>query len=322
MPRFDLSLAELRDYLPTVAEPHDFDEFWARTLAEARALDRAPVVRREPSPMTLVESYSVEFAGFGGDPVLGWLLLPAGGTGALPTIVEFNGYGGGRGLPHERLQWVNAGYAYFFMDTRGQGSNWGTGGHTPDPHGSGPSAVGFMTRGIYDPDDYYFRRVFTDAVRAIDAVRTLDRVDASRVAICGGSQGGGITLAAAGLSSDLVAVMPDVPFLCHFERAVGMTSSDPYSEIVRYLSVHRDLVEQTFTTLSYMDGVNFARRAAAPALFSVGLLDTVCPPSTVFAAHNHYAGEAHIEVYPFNEHEGGAAHHWLRQAEWLEPLMR
>jgi cephalosporin-C deacetylase len=322
MPRFDLSLAELRDYLPTVAEPHDFDEFWTRTLAEARALDRAPVVRREPSPMTLVESYSVEFAGFGGDPVLGWLLLPAGGTGALPTIVEFNGYGGGRGLPHERLQWVNAGYAYFFMDTRGQGSNWGTGGHTPDPHGSGPSAVGFMTRGIDDPDDYYFRRVFTDAVRAIDAVRTLDRVDASRVAICGGSQGGGITLAAAGLSSDLVAVMPDVPFLCHFERAVGMTSSDPYSEIVRYLSVHRDLVEQTFTTLSYMDGVNFARRAAAPALFSVGLLDTVCPPSTVFAAHNHYAGEAHIEVYPFNEHEGGAAHHWLRQAEWLEPLMR
>jgi cephalosporin-C deacetylase len=322
MPRFDLSLAELRDYLPTVAEPHDFDEFWTRTLAEARALDRAPVVRREPSPMTLVESYSVEFAGFGGDPVLGWLLLPAGGTGALPTIVEFNGYGGGRGLPHERLQWVNAGYAYFFMDTRGQGSNWGTGGHTPDPHGSGPSAVGFMTRGIDDPDDYYFRRVFTDAVRAIDAVRTLDRVDASRVAICGGSQGGGITLAAAGLSSDLVAVMPDVPFLCHFERAVGMTSSDPYSEIVRYLSVHRDLVEQTFKTLSYMDGVNFARRAAAPALFSVGLLDTVCPPSTVFAAHNHYAGEAHIEVYPFNEHEGGAAHHWLRQAEWLEPLMR
>jgi cephalosporin-C deacetylase len=322
MPRFDLPLAELRGYLPTVAEPHDFDEFWTRTLAEARALDRPPVLRHEPSPMTLVESYSVEFAGFAGDPVLGWLLLPAGGTGALPTIVEFNGYGGGRGLPHERLQWVSAGYAYFFMDTRGQGSNWGTGGHTPDPHGSGPSTGGFMTRGIQDPNGYFFRRVFTDAVRAIDAVRTLDRVDASRIAVCGGSQGGGITLAAAGLSSDLVAVMPDVPFLCHFERAVGMTSSDPYYEVVRYLSVHRDLVDQTFSTLSYMDGVNFAKRATAPALFSVGLLDPVCPPSTVFAAHNHYAGDANIEVYPFNEHEGGAAQHWLRQAEWLEPLMR
>jgi cephalosporin-C deacetylase len=322
MPRFDLPLAELRGYLPAVAEPHDFDEFWTRTLAEARALDRPPVLRREPSPMTLVESYSVEFAGFAGDPVLGWLLLPAGGTGALPTIIEFNGYGGGRGLPHERLQWVSAGYAYFFMDTRGQGSNWGTGGRTPDPHGSGPSTGGFMTRGIQDPNGYFFRRVFTDAVRAIDAVRTLDRVDASRIAVCGGSQGGGITLAAAGLSSDLVAVMPDVPFLCHFERAVGMTSSDPYYEVVRYLSVHRNLVDQTFTTLSYMDGVNFAKRATAPALFSVGLLDPVCPPSTVFAAHNHYAGDANIEVYPFNEHEGGAAQHWLRQAEWLEPLMR
>ena len=125
------------------------------------------------------------------------------------------------------------------MDTRGQGSAWGTGGGTPDPHGTGPSFSGFMTRGIDSPDDYYYRRVFTDAVRAIDAVRTLDRVDPDRVAVCGGSQGGGITLAAAGLATGVVAAMPDVPFLCHFERAVGLTDRDPYQEIVRYLSIHR-----------------------------------------------------------------------------------
>ena len=103
-----------------------------------------------------------------------------------------------------------------------------------------------MTRGIDDPADYYYRRVFTDAVRAIDAVRALERVDAARVAVCGGSQGGGIALAAAGLTEGLVAVMPDVPFLCHFERAVGMTDADPYGEIVRYLSVHRGAEERVF----------------------------------------------------------------------------
>ena len=86
---------------------------------------------------------------------------------------------------------------------------------------------------------------------------------------------------------------------------------------MRYLSVHRDSVARVFDTLSYFDGVNFAKRATAPSLFSVGLMDPVCPPSTVYAARNAYAAPADIEVYPFNEHEGGQGFHWLRQADWL-----
>ena len=317
MPRFDLSLPELREYRPQVAEPADFDDFWRSTLAEARRFPTEPRLTRQESPLTQVEVYDLVFPGFGGQPVHAWYLLPAGTTGRLPAMVEYNGYGGGRGLPHERLAWVTAGYAYLFMDTRGQGSVWGSGGDTPDPNGTGPSVPGFMTRGIERPEDHYYRRVYTDAVRAIDAIRTLDRVDPARVAVCGGSQGGGIALAAAGLADGLVGVLPEVPFLCHFERAVGMTEEDPYQEIVRYLSVHRDAAEQVFRTLSYLDGVNFAARATAPALFSVGLLDPVCPPSTVFAAFNRYGGDAEIEVYPFNQHEGGGGHHWVRQAAWL-----
>jgi cephalosporin-C deacetylase len=194
---------------------------------------------------------------------------------------------------------------------------WGSGGETADPVGSGPSVPGFATRGIEHPSTYYYRRVHTDAVLAVDAVRTFASVDSTRIAVCGGSQGGGIALAVAGLRDDLAAVLPDVPFLCHFERAVGLTDSDPYNEIVRYLAVHRDLTDQTFRTLSYFDGVNFAARASAPALFSVALMDPVCPPSTVFAAHNNYAGDSSIEVYGFNEHEGGQGQHWRKQAKWL-----
>jgi len=319
--RFDLPLPDLYEYRPEVAEPADFDAFWQRTLAEARRHPAEPQLTRVDSPLSQVEVYDLTFNGFAGEPVKAWFLVPASRTGELPdrlpTVVEYNGYGGGRGFPHERLEWVTSGYAYLFMDTRGQGSAWGSGGHTSDPHGSGPAAPGFMTRGIQSPEEYYYRRVYTDAVRAVDAVRTLDRVDPARVTVAGGSQGGGIAIAAAGLCDGLVAALPDVPFLCHFERAVGMTGSDPYQEVVRYLSVHRDQVEQTFATLAYFDGVNFAKRASAPALFSVGLLDPVCPPSTVFAARNHWAADADIEVYPFNQHEGGRGHHWVRQADWL-----
>lgn len=321
MPFLDLPLAELRAYRPTVAEPADFDEFWSSTLEQSRSMGSAATLEPFDAGLATVDVWDVTFAGFGGEPVKGWFMVPAGTTGELPTIVEFNGYGGGRGLPHEKLAWPSAGYAYFFMDTRGQGSGWGSGGSTADAHGTGASAPGFMTRGIDDPADYYYRRVFTDAVRAVDTVRDFERVDATRLTVTGASQGGGIALAVAGLVPGLAAVMPDVPFLCHFERAVGLTSNDPYNEIVRYLAVHRDLVEQSFATLSYFDGVNFAARATAPSLFSVALMDPVCAPSTVFAAHNLYGGTASIEVYPFNEHEGGLGHHWVRQAAWLRATL-
>ncbi|RFA17546.1 acetylxylan esterase [Subtercola boreus] len=317
MSRFDFGIDRLRSYRPTLSIPTDFDAFWSDTLAESRSVARPVIATPYESFLPNFEVLDVEFSGFGGHPVKAWFLAPAGAIEPLPTVIEYNGYGGGRGLPHERLTWAAAGYAYLLMDTRGQGSSWGSGGSTPDPVGSGPATPGFMTRGIENHYSYYYRRVITDAVLAVDAVLQLASVDPHRLAVTGGSQGGGLALAVAGLREDLRAVMPDVPFLCHFERAVGLTDSDPYNEIVRYLSVHRDLTEQTFNTLSYFDGVNFAARSHPPALFSVGLMDPVCAPSTVFAAHNNYAGESAIEIYPFNEHEGGQGQHWRKQARWL-----
>lgn len=321
MPRFDLSLPELREYRPEVGEPADFDDFWQRTLDAARIVDIVPTLTPVDSPLTQAEVFDVRFPGFDGQPVAALYLLPTGTSGRLPTIIEFNGYNGGRGLPHERLAWVSAGYGYLLMDTRGQGSGWGTGGITPDLEGSGPAAPGFLSRGIHSPETYYYRRVFTDATRLVDAARTLEHVDQDRISVCGASQGGGIALAVAGLVDGLAAAMPDVPFLCHFERAVGLTDTDPYAEVVRYLAANRGAVEQTFRTLSYFDGVNFARRSNAPALFSVALMDPVCPPSTVFAAFNHYRGPCDIAVYPYNEHEGGAGASWPRQVAWLTEVM-
>ena len=313
MPRFDLSLDELRRYRPDVREPADFDVFWRRTLEESRAAGASTdvVVRPADTPLTVVDIFDVTFPGFAGDPVKAWLSVPAGAREPLPGVVEFVGYGGGRGLAHTAAGWALAGYAYLRMDTRGQGGE-SSPGDTPDPHGSGPAAKGSMTRGIESPETYYYRRLITDAVRAVDAVRSLDVVDADRVSAIGISQGGGLTLAVAGLVRGLVAVTPNVPFLCHFERAVGLTDNAPYSEIDTYLRIHRDLVDQTLTTLSYFDGVNFAKRATAPALFSTALEDQTCPPSTVFAAFTHYgaqgspgATDKDITVYRYNDHRGG-----------------
>lgn len=322
---FDLPLPELESYLPEVHEPADFDDFWASTLAEARGFDLSLQVTPVDTGLSLIDAFDVTFAGFGGNPVKAWALRPVGSNVQLPAVVEYIGYGGGRGLPIERLTWASAGYVHLVMDTRGQGSSWSV-GETPDPVGSDASFPGFMTRGILEPSSYYYRRLITDAVRAVDAVRALPGVDPTRVTVTGVSQGGGLTLAAAGLVEGLVAAMPDVPFLSHFRRAVDVTDENPYNEIVQYLKNHRDHEAAVFRTLAYHDGVSFVRRATAPALFSVALRDTTCPPSTVFAAYNHYGALAderpatEIAVYPYNLHEGGQAFQVRRQLAWLNAL--
>jgi cephalosporin-C deacetylase len=322
MALFDLPLPQLRDYRSASVEPEDFDAFWTETLTEARThtLD----ARFEPvgTQLSTVEVYDVTFAGSGGHPVKGWLTLPTGTTGELPLVMTYVGYGGGRGLAHSHLLWASAGFANFVMDTRGQGSA-STPGDTPDPAGSAPAHPGFMTRGIEDPYEYYYRRVFTDAVRAVEAARSHPRTDASRTAVTGISQGGGITIAVSGLVPDLVAVAPDVPFLCDFPRATTLTDKDPYREVGRYLKAHRGRTEQVMGTLAYFDGVHFAARGRAPALFSTALEDQTCPPSTVFAAFNAYTGgDKTIEVYDFNAHEGGGPFHEAAQLGWLPPRLR
>jgi cephalosporin-C deacetylase len=304
---FDMPLERLREYRPDREEPGDFDSFWKHTLDDAhhRALpaEFAPVRNQ----LRTLEAFDVTFSGFGGQRIKGWFMLPRQRTGPLPCIVEFLGYGGGRGFATDWLLWASAGYAHFIMDTRGQGSAWSR-GDTPDPEpdDTNPHHPGFMTRGVLKPTTYYYRRVFTDAVRAVETVRTHPAVDSERIAVTGGSQGGGISIAAAGLSPAVKICMPDVPFLCHYRRATEITAAHPYEEISRYLLCHRDKVDTVFQTLSYFDGVNFSTRSRASALFSVGLMDEICPPSTVFAAYNHYAAPKDIRIWRYNHHEGGA----------------
>ncbi|MBC7297961.1 MAG: acetylxylan esterase [Demequina sp.] len=325
MALYDLPLAQLREYKPEVREPVDFDEFWTATVAEARAAG-GDVVCGDVLRLAGVETTDLTFPGFGGHPIRAWLARPAGAARELPCVLEMAGYGGGRGLAIEHTLWPSAGYAYMFIDTRGQGSAWGSGGDTPDPVGAEQALPGYMTRGILDPGTYYYRRVITDAVRAVDAVRTLPGIDASRIAFKGASQGGGVALGVAGLVPDLAAVMPDVPFLCHVERAIELVDTMPYAEITQYLSVHRDIADRALATLSYVDGVNFAKRAAVPSLWSVALRDDVSPPSTVFAAFNWYGGPSEsaakqIEVYPYNGHEGGQAHQTVKQVDFLADVL-
>lgn len=313
----DLPLAELHLYRPEVAEPADFGEFWAGQLEDARTSDNEPVFVPSETAARHAAVFDVTFPGHGGDPVRAWLLVPhrAGDGGA--AVVQYIGYGGGRGDPFDWLTWSCAGHPHLIMDTRGQGGSWRS-ADTADPGGDGaPSAAGFLTQGIADPRTHYYTRLFIDAARAVDAIRAHPAAAGRPVVTAGASQGGALAIAAAHLAGDVAAALPEVPFLAHPRRALDVTDSHPYRELAEYCRVNPDRAEQAFATLAYIDVVNHGKHATAPALFSVGLADTITPPSTVFAAFNHYAGRKDIAVYPYNGHEGGGTRHFLAQLAFL-----
>jgi cephalosporin-C deacetylase len=212
----DLPLSELRRYVPGVAEPADFDEFWSGQLAAARAAARAPVfAAASAAGIRHADVFDVTFSGFGGDQVKGWLLVPNAPAPRGAVVVEYIGYGGGRGDPLDWLPWSCAGYVHLIMDTRGQGGSWRA-ADTPDPSDNGaPSTRGFLTRGIADPRMYYYTRLFTDAACAVEAARHHPAAAGLPLVTTGGSQGGGLAIVAAHLADDVRAAMPDVPFLAH-----------------------------------------------------------------------------------------------------------
>ncbi len=154
----------------------------------------------------------------------------------------------------------------------------------------------------------------------MEAARAHPLVDTGRIVVSGGSQGGALALAAAGLVPDLAAALVDVPFMTHIRRAVEITDADPYGELARFCAGQRHLVERVFATLDHFDGLNFAARANAPALFSTALRDEITPASCGFAAYHHYAGEKDITVWSFNGDEGGSTHQQAEQIAFLRGL--
>ncbi|HEX4834429.1 MAG TPA: acetylxylan esterase [Trebonia sp.] len=313
MPWYDLPLDQLREYRTSTVEPAGLDDWWRGKVQQARDVAQAPrPVRYREDLYQSIEVHDTQFSGAGGDLIRAWYLRPANATGRTPHLVKFIGYGGGRSLPNDHLMLPALGYGLLVMDTRGQGGRWSPGATGDSPAGggvAGPENSTVMTRGIASPETYYYTRLFTDAVLAVDAVRALAGPDAP-LGVTGVSQGGGLAIATAALHGDAIRVChADVPFLCDFQRAITLAPKPPYTEIPEFLDRNVDLIDAALDTLRYVDCALLARRVTASTLVSVGLMDITCPPSTVFAAYNEIpATDKEIAVFPYSGHDSYPSH--------------
>lgn len=315
MPLYDKPLEELVVYDPPKTAEPDFDAFWSRTLSENA---EAPLeAQAEPIdyPAIGAQVYEVYYTGWRGARICASLVVPDG-DGPFPALVQYHGYSGYKGPVHGHLMWALQGYVVLAVDVRGQSGNSGdpglyTGGHV----------TGWMTQGILDPEEYYYRGVYMDCVRALDVCCRRPEVDAQRIGVLGGSQGGALTLAVAALDSRPALAMPEMPYLCHFRRAVDMAARKPYLEISDYLKRWPERTEQVWRTLSYCDNLNLAEHIKCPVLMTVGLQDDVCPPSTVYATYNKIKASKEIKVFPYQNHETVDAH-WETKLRWAHHYLK
>ncbi len=305
---FDLPLTQLLTYQGSTPRPADFDEFWDRSLAEMRAVD--PQVSLEPAEFQVpfAECFHMTFTGVGGARIYAKLIRPRAASGRRPAVVLFHGYSGSSGDWCDKLPYAALGFTVAAMDCRGQG------GRSQDPGGvTGNTLHGHIIRGVDDsPEKLLFRQVFLDAAQLAGLVMAMPGVDPDRVGVTGGSQGGGLTLACAALEPRVRRAAPVYPFLCDYRRVWLIDQArDAYQEIKDYFrrfDPTHEREEALFTRLGYIDVQFLCPRIRAEVMMGVGFNDTVCPPSTQFAAYNRITSPKRYVAYPDFGHEGLPGH--------------
>ncbi|UOY87794.1 acetylxylan esterase [Bacillus glycinifermentans] len=296
---YDLPLDQLYQYKPEKTALDDFQEFWEESLGELAKEKAEPQLERYDYPADGVNVYWLTYRSIGGAYIKGWYAVPDR-KGPHPAIVKYHGYNASYdGDIHDIVNWALHGYATFGMLVRGQNGSEDTSG---SPHGHVP---GWMTKGILDPKTYYYRYVYLDAVRALEVVKGFAEVDEKRIGVIGASQGGGLAIAASALSDIPAAAVSEYPYLSNFQRAIDTAIDQPYLEINSFFKRNGspDIERKAMNTLSYFDIINLAESVKAPVLMSIGLVDTITPPSTVFAAYNHLNTEKELKVYRYFGHE-------------------
>ena len=305
MPMLDMPLEQLKTYQGTNPRPKDFDAYWDRALAEMNAVDPQVELRPAKFQPPFATAYNMFFTGMGGARVHAKVLKPKKAAKSHGAVLQFHGYGGYSGDWTPKLGYAAAGLTYAGLDCRGQ---WGLSSDAGPVH-VGNTHIGHFVRGMdeADPDKLFFRKMYLDTAQLAKIVMEMDDVDPDRVGCFGGSLGGGLTLACAGLTPRMKLVSPVFPFLTDFQRGYQMDlCKDAYAELRDYLR-NRDTMcerrEEIFTKLGYIDTHHLAARIKGEVLMAVTLMDSICPPSTQFAAYNRITSKKNMVLFQDFGHE-------------------
>lgn len=303
MPLIDMQLKDLQCYYGVNPCPNDIDYYWDEAIDEMKSINPDIDIEKADFQWDGVKCYDMYYTGVQGGRIYSKLLIPENADKNHPGVVRYHGYHGNSQDWSQYLALALSGFTVAAMDVRGQGGKSSDGASY-----KGSTIKGQIIRGLDDNKrNLCFRHIFLDAAQLAGIVMSMDFVDKKRVGCYGNSQGGGLALAAAALEPRIKRVVSLHPFLCDYKRVWDMDlDKQAYEELQYYFrnfDPEHKREDEVFFKLGYIDVKNIVKRIKGKVLMGIGLMDDVCPPSTVFAAFNNIKSEKEIRVYPDYKHE-------------------
>ncbi|AEY67875.1 acetyl esterase (deacetylase) [Clostridium sp. BNL1100] len=296
----DMPMNELEKYQGCSPCPSDFDVFWDKSLQEMCSVK--PDIELIPNNFINVpfaELFDLYFTGTGGARIHAKYVRPKNYTKPCPAVLKFHGYAWNSGDWTDKLAYATMGYCVAALDCRGQG------GLSEDKSCiKGPTLRGHIIRGLNDkPDKMLFRQIYLDTAQLANIVMSFPEVDESSVSATGESQGGALALVCGALEPRIKKIAPVHPYLSDFKRYWYLDAQDELIEYFRFFDPLHKSEDEVFNKLGYIDIQNLMKRIKGEVMFTTGLMDEVCPPSTQFAAYNKITSPKNMLLYHDYAHE-------------------
>lgn len=260
---------------PAVEAPADFWEFWQQGKA---AYKNAKVELKKVDAFSRSNRtvWSVSVDSPDNSKVYGYLVIPHTGKKSYPLLINVPGAGPGS---FADIMLADSGFAVLTMNVHPY--------EVPQKSAEAKKMYDEYTKaghykyaGMPDREKYIFRNVFLGMNRIIDYVSEMPEIDSAKIGIFGSSQGGGSAIILSALNTKIQATVANVPALCDLNGQL----SDRNPGWPHYVNQTKD--PKVFEMSKYFDAANFAPYLKNPVRVSVGFIDSICSPSSVYAMYN------------------------------------
>ena len=287
---------------PTTTLPEDFMFWWQAELKKAEQVPLMPVFKHEPGMSNgKADVYMVHFQNHkAGSYIYGMLTVPKT-PGRHAAVVEYPGAGIHK-FQSGNMAWADSDIVCLQIGIHGIPLDMEAEVYQNLTNGG---MANYAYLGLEHRDNYYYRRVYLGAAKAVDFLKSLDYVDSTRIG--------------AALKPEVRCVSAAYPAMCEtagsrYERAEGWPRLFVWRKGTDTPQI-RDVVR-------YFDAVNFARFVTQDIQFIQGYNDHVCMPTTTFSAYNVIPKGRKILLTPYD------CSHWLypeqhaARRQWMCRMLR
>jgi cephalosporin-C deacetylase-like acetyl esterase len=283
---------------PSMPPPDDFDSFWKKQRELVESSPAVPQITPVDSGDADIEAFDVQVDCPGGAPLSAYLARPKQPKPQSLPIILYPHSAGVRSSDLGRAVRM-AKLGAMCLDFNAHGIPNGK----PDAFYTNllnTKLKGYSRFNADDVEKIYFRGMLLRLLRAIQFTTTLPEWDGKTLIFIGSSQGGGQSLIGAGIEPRVTLCLASVPAMCdHTGFAAHRISGWP--KLVKVEDGKPDAKQAQIAR--YFDAMTFATRIKCPVVVTVGYIDKVCPPTSVYAAFNAIGSKKRIIPRPTMAHE-------------------